>query len=133
LAAGAVAALCTCATPRIDCEAVRFTTTTHMTNRLKSVFVVRELRGRLTLRDESSPGDWVAPEIELTFELRGPRGYSARVPISADGSFRLVGLRSGTYCFRVSSPYLQAYEGTIMIDPLAQPDSVIEIRIAPGV
>jgi hypothetical protein len=104
-----------------------------MTNTLKRAFSVRELRGCLTLANEESSGDWVVPGLELTFELHGPHRYSARVPILPDGSFHVVHLRPGTYCFRVSSPYLQAYEGTIVIDPRTEHEDTIEIHIAMGV
>jgi len=68
---------------------------------------------------------WITPDLNFAFELHAPNGYSQRVTVTPQASFRAIGLRPGTYCFRVTSPLIDAYQGTIIIDPHARHDAPI--------
>ena len=106
----------------------------HMTNRISQPFVVRDFVGRvLPAEHEAESEQWPYGTLPFNFEVHGPNGLTVNVSVEADGTFRLPGLRSGKYCFRTSSEYLQGYEGTVIIDRAADPNATIEFRVALGV
>lgn len=101
----------------------------HMTNGIRRPFVVREVRGRFTIAQDT---EWVAG-IGYRFQINGPGGTTHFVRIADDGTFVLEGLAPGRYCFLTSSDGFQGYEGTIIIDPRADESAIIEITVEYGV
>jgi hypothetical protein len=131
LTASLAVAACTTAPPR--CAWADFSIgSSHMTEPVGEVFVVRELRGRF-LPDffDGEPGQWIGGDTMIRFQLNGPRNVSIHVPVAPDGTFRVADVRPGRYCFMTSSPGLRGYYGTIIIDPHA-PAGTITIKVSIG-
>jgi hypothetical protein len=74
----------------------------HMTNTIASTFVVPEFKGRL-IQTFTSAEDWAGTPDLMRMQLNGPDGMVREVAIERDGSFDVLGLPEGTYCFHTSS------------------------------
>ena len=114
-----------------DCYRVAFSeaTTNHITNYIKAPFVVRQFEGQLAFRDsETWPRD-----LAVVFEVRDSSGRTFSVDVAADGTFRLPNLPAGTYCFKVSTEYTQAYQGQVTVSRFAAKGRRVVIELAVGV
>lgn len=126
--------LVACRTTPATCRYQDFSIgSSHMTNRLPTLFVVRELRGRFVPEFfDGEAGEWISQENTIRFQVNGPNGAVLSVPVAPDGRFHVPNLRPGTYCFHTASEGFQGYEGTIVIDPRAPAERVVNIGVALG-
>lgn len=100
----------------------------HMIEQLPAVSVA-ELEGRLRLNPHHVGSGLWPDGLEARIELHGADGFREFIEAGHDGTFVRRGLRSGTYCFKLSANGFRSAMGTIVIDPAAQQHDPFEIEL----
>ena len=87
------------------------------------------LVGRLKVRARDvKDGIW-PPELDARIELHGANGFREFVAPADDGTFVRRGLRSGTYCFKLSASGFCSMLGTVVIDRTLRQAIPLEIEL----